>query len=125
MTYTRLNPKMVTATPTRKLGTGGNVKAFRHGDMLIVSGGYSGCTVSSTYTWADLFEIPASTLGVTSLTQLGSYVDVSGGGPSYQGNVADTGGQMYIGSGTIKGQMQTQAAFSSKIVRFIFVAVAS
>ena len=128
MSIPRLNPEyypkdgVKSALCTRQLGTGGSAYALRVGNMLIVSGAYSECTVSATYTTIYLCQVPLSELGISSITGLGTYVDVSGGGPSYQGST-NTGGGFDAGNGKV--WMQTATAFSSRIVRFMAVAYVS
>jgi len=106
---------------TRSLGTSGTAYAFRIGPLLIVAGGYNGCSVSSTYTWTDLCTFNLSTLGISSVTSLGSYVDFSGGGPSYQGETVNSGGDL---SGN-KARVQVSAAVSSRVCRFILIGAVS
>lgn len=102
---------------TRKLGTGGTAYAFRVGTLLIVSGTYTGCSISSTYTSTDVCEFNLATLGGGSVTNLGGYAHFSGGGPSYQGGSVNTGGWL---NGN-KVQVQVSAAVSSKYLRFCMV----
>lgn len=106
---------------TRKLGTGGDAYAFRIGNMLVISGAYFGCTVSSTFDWTDVAEFNMAKLGITSTVSLGSYADASGGGPSYQGTSANVGGRILSN----KVQIQVGTAISSKLVRFLLVGFCS
>lgn len=106
---------------TADLGSSGTAHACRIGSMLVMSGSLASCTVSDTYTWTHLAHIDSSTLGITSVTSMGATVEVSGGGPSYAGTT-NGGGTARIVNGVLYADMQTNAAFSSKYVKFIVTA---
>lgn len=106
---------------TIDIGSSGTARACRIGNMLVLSGSLGGCTVSDTYTWTHLAHIDPSDLGITSATSMGAMVDVNGGGPSYFGST-NGGGNARIVNGTLYAEMQTNAAFSGKYVKFIVTA---
>ena len=125
MSATRINATKA-VTPTRNIGTAGDARAFRVGDVLIVAGHYSGVSLSSTYAWASVCTVPLTSFGASSLTMLGVWCDVSGGGPSYQGfDNNSTGGDIVKSGSNAVVRMQTRAAISSKIVRFMAFALLS
>lgn len=109
------------AAMTRDLGSSGTVRACRIGSMVVMSGVLGGCTVSDTYTWTHLAHIDPAELGITSVGALGAMVDVSGGGPSYYGST-NGGGTARIVDGVLYADMQTNAAFSSRFVKFLITA---
>lgn len=109
------------AAMTRDLGSSGTVRACRIGNMLVMSGSLSECSVSSTFTWTHLAHIDPTELGITSVGALGAMVDVNGGGPSYYGST-NGGGTARIVDGVLYADMQTNVAFSNKFVKFIITA---
>lgn len=109
------------AAMTRDLSNSGIVRACRIGSMLVISGSLSGCSISDTFTWTHLAHIDPAELGITSVGALGSLVDVSGGGPSYYGST-NGGGTARIVDGVLYADMQTNAAFSNKFVKFLITA---
>lgn len=109
------------AAMTRDLGSSGTARACRIGNMLIMSGSLGGCSISDTFTWTHLAHLDSEDLGITSVTSMGALVDVNGGGPSYYGST-NGGGTARIVDGVLYADMQTNAAFSGKYVKFIVTA---
>ena len=109
------------AAMTKDLSNSGIVRACRIGNMLVMSGSLSECSVSSTFTWTHLAHIDPTELGITSVGALGAMVDVNGGGPSYYGST-NGGGFAHIVDGVLYADMQTNAAFSNKFVKFLITA---
>lgn len=113
-----------TTTPTRSLGSGGNARAFRVGDLIVIAGMYSGVQVSSTYTWTNVCVVAKSDLGISDFIDLASWYDFSGGGPSYTGDVNVGGGILNSGSNLAPRLQVSKATGANRYLRFICVALA-
>lgn len=110
---------------SRSLGTGGTARAYRIGSLLVITGVYSGVTMSSTYSWTQICTAYAPGLNIpgnATLTSLGCLVDASGGGPAYAGSV-NMGGRVTFSGLQVAVEVQTSAAITNAAyVRFIATA---
>lgn len=104
----------------------GTAHIQRVGSILIFTGHLSNVSISTleTYDWITLASATLPPDTFSSFTSLGTYVDVSGGGPSYQGST-NAGGWLTYDRGNLYASMQSNVDFSNKHVRFVMMALVS